>query len=152
MLKLIITMKDGAKVDRNFSTQEELDQYKKEIHDGCNWGKPEHQHELTPRQVIHHDEVPAKFDEVLGTSSPKIDAYDEVIEATFQTIPSEYTIEQVDITQEVEAERVKKETKHSDRINRVGSLKNIDWQTIDTIAELKNIVKILVKESIKDDE
>lgn len=76
-----------------------------------NWGKPEHQKELTPRLVIHHEEIPAveyqaPVDAVLDENgieiSPAIsevlaveavEAYVEIVEATYETIPSEYVVE-----------------------------------------------------------
>lgn len=53
-----------------------------------NWGKPEHQRELTPR--IHNED---------GT----------ITEATYEAVPSEYVIEEIDCTAEVEAEKSDKE-------------------------------------------
>lgn len=70
-----------------------------------NWGKPEHQVELSPRQVINHEEVPAVIENGVEVS-PAIPAYDEVIEATFETVPSEYLLEIVDVTAEVEQQRI----------------------------------------------
>lgn len=65
---------------------------------------------------------------------------------------SEYEIIIEDKTAEVEAEKQKKEKKKKDREERVMSLKNIDWTKVDKIADLKQIVKALVNESLKDDE
>lgn len=65
---------------------------------------------------------------------------------------AEYIVEILDITAEVEAERTKKKTKHADRLSRIEQLKAIDWAKVNTVAELKNIVKLLAKEAIKDEE
>lgn len=70
------------------------------------------------------------------------------------TIPheAEYTVEILDITAEVEAEKTKRETKKLDRVSRIDQLKAINWVEIDTVKELKEIVKLLAKEAIKDEE
>lgn len=65
---------------------------------------------------------------------------------------SEYEIIIEDKTAEYEQEKQKKEKKKKDREDRVSSLKKIDWTKVDKIAELKEIVKALVNESLKDDE
>lgn len=65
---------------------------------------------------------------------------------------AEYTVEVLDITDELKAERTKKETKHADRLSRIEQLKAINWAEIDTVKELKEIVKLLAKEAIKDEE
>lgn len=63
---------------------------------------------------------------------------------------AQFSIE--DNTAKDEAERTKRETKKADRDSRVDQFKKIDWSTIDTIAELKAIVRSLVREAIKDEE
>lgn len=65
---------------------------------------------------------------------------------------AEYIVEVLDITEELKAERTKKETKHADRLTRIEQLKAINWAEIDTVKELREIVKLLAKEAIKDEE
>ena len=86
-------------------------------------------------------------------------AHDEVIfdvdgKTIINTIhhEAEYTVEILDITAEVEAARTKKKTKHADRLSRIEQLKAFDFATTYTNAQLNKIVKILVKEAIKDEE
>lgn len=57
-----------------------------------------------------------------------------------------------DITAEYEAEKLKQETKINDRVSRVDQLKKIDWNQVVSTADLKAIVKAIVKEITKDDE
>lgn len=131
MIKINIIKNGNITNTAKFDTQFEADEWLKDCVEKETFGKPEHQRELTPR-IINKD----------GT----------ITEATYETVPAEYEISITDITLEVEAERVKKETKHADRITRVSALKAVDFNSITTIAQLKAVVKLLVKESIKDDE
>lgn len=64
---------------------------------------------------------------------------------------AEYEIIIEDKTAEVEAEKQKKDKKKKDREDRVSSLKSIDWKNINTVQELKQIVKSLYEEALKDD-
>lgn len=52
------------------------------------------------------------------------------------------------IIEDTEVSKVKK----TERVTRVDKLKAIDWATITTVKECVSILKILVKEAIKDDE
>lgn len=112
--------------------------------------------------VIGENEVEDEqaFLEQLKISSPYgKPAHDEAVfdvdgKTIIDTIhhKAEYTVEVLDITAEVEAERTKKKAKHADRLSRIEQLKAINWAEIDTVKELKEIVKLLAKEAIKDDE
>ena len=64
----------------------------------------------------------------------------------------DYSLEEIDVTQELVLEKTKRETKKIDRLDRIDKLKAIDWTKVTTIADIKAIVKILTKEIIKDDE
>jgi hypothetical protein len=81
MIRLKITMASDQFVTRDCQNQQEADEYLEYIHNNNNWGKPEHTIELTP--AIQNED---------GTTT----------EATFETIPSEYSIEILDITAELE--------------------------------------------------
>lgn len=65
---------------------------------------------------------------------------------------AEYEIIIEDKTAEYEQEKQKKEKKKKDREDRVSSLKKIDWKAIKTIAELKDVVKSIHEEILKDEE
>ena len=86
------------------------------------WGKPEHQVEVSPRILDDEGNV--------------------VQEAVFETIPAEYTIEIEDIAAEIEIENVRKREKKEKK----ESLKKIKWTEVNTIAELKMIVKGIIAE------
>jgi len=88
MIKINILKNGIVTNSASFKTIEEKDEWLKDCIDKETFGKPEHQRELTPR--IHNED---------GT----------VTEATYETVPSEYVIEEIDITQEVEAENLKKQ-------------------------------------------
>ena len=123
-----------------------------------NWGKPEHTVELTPLQTIEHKAVKGKKEildkegNVIEAASKSKEAYVEKIEATYKTIPSEYIVEIEDISQAIEAEKIKKESKTLERSARVSGLKSIDFTKIKTIADVNTVLKMLVKESIRDEE
>lgn len=131
MKKIIIKNNSGTIIGENELEDSKVQEFLDKLKINSPYGKPEHQVEDVPG-CINED----------GTITP----------STYKTIPAEYTVEQIDITQEVEAERVKKETKKSDRVSRVSQLKALDFNTITTIAQLKAVVRLLVKESLYDDE
>jgi len=65
---------------------------------------------------------------------------------------AEYEIIIEDKTAEVEAEKIKKEKKQKDRESRVTELKKIAWKDINTVQELKQVVKFIHEELLKDEE
>lgn len=165
MFKLIVNGKRGREESDKFATRElaqaHFDLYNSE-EKGFHWGKPQ--------QVIEHSEIPAVYETVIHPAEPALKdengvevvpakpewseqvLISEAIPAWTEIVPSEFTYEIQDKTAEVETERIKKETKKADRLSRVDLFKKIDWATVDTIAELKVIVRALVKEVTKDDE
>ena len=70
-----------------------------------NWGKPEHKVEVTPLQTIYHEAIPSVLDEEGEELEPAVEAYTEVIEATFEVVPSEYLVEIEDMTEQLEKEK-----------------------------------------------
>lgn len=151
--KLIITEKEtGKKQQSDFMSLADA-----EIHlsEGMNkgwWGQNAYiiHHE---EKVIHHEEIPAVeaqaavLDENEVEITPAIDpvdavpAYDEVIPAWDESILASYDFEIVDMSADFEAKELKKAKKEA----AIVSLQNIDWASINTIAELKAIVKALVE-------
>ncbi len=102
---------------------------------------------------INHPEVIIDYPEVPATeTTPAIPARTEVTPAYTEVIPCEYTWEIQDKTAELSAIRLKEETKKAERIARVEKLKTINWNEVPSNATLKDIVKTLVKEMLKDDE
>lgn len=67
-------------------------------------------------------------------------------------LTKEYEIVEKDITAQVEAEKTKKDRMKKDRDDRVTNLKSIDWNAVNTNAELKAIVKHLVDDNLKDEQ
>lgn len=131
MKKLIIRNNQNVIIGENILNDLDVQAFKDRLKISSPYGKPEHTKIITPE--IHNED---------GTITP----------AVTEIVPSEYTIEEVDITAEIEAAQAKESTKKSDRISRVAQLKAVDFATITTVAQLKAIVKILAKEAIKDDE
>lgn len=56
-----------------------------------------------------------------------------------------------DLRPAMEAEKAKDQAKAQAKKDRMQALKTIAWPTIDTVAELKAIVKTLVEETLKDE-
>ena len=92
------------------------------LHDTHAWGKPEHTLELTPLETIYHEAVEAILDEEGEELEPAVEAYTEVIEATFEVVPSEYLVEIEDITAQVNQEAINREAE--------AYLKATDWYTL----------------------
>ena len=61
-------------------------------------------------------------------------------------LPSEYQIDVQDITAEVQAEKSKREAAKLAKEKRKAERKALDWAKINTVAELKAIVKNLVED------
>ena len=74
---------------------------------------------------------------------PELDALGE---PTGVVLPAEYTVEVEDLTEQVKAEKAAKEAKDKAKAERKDSRKALDWSKINTVAELKAIVKNLVVE------
>jgi hypothetical protein len=161
MFKLIVIGKNGREAGE-FATQAEAQAHFDHHRTKGHWGKEE--------QIIEHEEIPAVYETIIHPAEPAlIDEngvevvpakaewseqvlISEAIPAWTEVIPAEFTYEIQDKTAEVKAEKTKQDNKKSDRFSRVDQFKKIDWNAIDTIAELKVIVRSLVKEAIKDDE
>ncbi len=60
-------------------------------------------------------------------------------------LPGEYEIIEEDVTAKLEAERIAKETKEAVRQARKDARKALDWSKINTVAELKAIVKNIIE-------
>lgn len=108
MIKINIKKQNIITNSATFSTQEEVDAWLASCEAKESFGKPEHTIELTPRSVIYHEEIPAVIENEVEIS-PAIPAWIETIEATYETIPSEYSVEIVDITEETN-EKIRLET------------------------------------------
>lgn len=114
------------------------------------------QGQITNQATFANDELLNKWlTKELANNSfglPEREKLDEMGKPTGEIIPAEFTYEIEDITLEIEAEKAKIENKKKDRKDRITSLKALDWSKIDTIAKLKAIVKMLVDDSLKDED
>ncbi len=142
-VKLRVQTKDGQR-GGDFETLQEAQDFFEDYRLKGLWGKEAHtvHHE---EQVIHHEATEDILDENGVRIFTGIDAYDEVIPAWDEQIPAEYTYIIEDHTAEVEAKKAKKAAK----VSRMFDLENINWQEVNTIVELKFILKHLV-EDLKD--
>lgn len=139
--KLLIKQNEEVKQFALFETEPELQDFLQVLNSGntC-WGKPEHQIVLEAEKRIEHaaieavayqspkeavldengEELEAAVPEILAVEAQE--AYVEVIPAVMQTIPSEFTVEIVDISAEIEQARVNAESEQY--------LKNTDWYVL----------------------
>lgn len=85
MIKINIKKQNVITNSAQFETQAEADSWLNEQIANESFGKAQHQKEVTPK-IINGD----------GTTTP----------ATYVTVPSEYTVEQVDVTNEVNQSKV----------------------------------------------
>ena len=77
---------------------------------------------------------------------PERPELNEMGEPTGVVLPAEYTLEIKDISAEIEAEKQAKEAKKLAKEKRKDARKKFDWNKINSIAELKAIVKSLAEE------
>ena len=103
-------------------------------------------------QHCHFDneQVMQEFVDMLAATGawglPERPELNEMGEPTGVVLPAEYTLEIKDITAEIEAEKQAKEVKKLAKEKRKDDRKKLDWNKINTVAELKAIVKSLVEE------
>lgn len=144
----------------DFQTEEMANTWIAEHVANNSFGKAEHQVEISPRTLINHAaieaiEYQAPIDAVLDESgvevSPAIpevlavegiEAYVEIVEAIYETVPAEYVIEIEDITAEIAA----REAKIVAKLEAKNKLKNTDWTKVTTITHCKEIIKNIVRE------
>lgn len=131
MIKLYIDSQKHGHVSRDFESQAEVDKYLFEI--GNHWGRQKEEIAIVQREAQ---------DDQGNIIEPQIT----------EVLPQEVVFTTEDKTVEVEQEKQKKEKKKKDREDRVSSLKKIDWKAIKTIAELKDVVKSIHEELLKDEE
>jgi hypothetical protein len=90
MIKINISKQNVLTNSASFQTQEEATAWLQREEANFSFGKPEHTVELSPRII---------------------DEFGVVTEATFETVPSEYSIEILDITAEIAQQVVNQEAK-----------------------------------------
>lgn len=130
MIRLHIQSNKHGQLFKDFESQAEVDKYLSEI--GDHWGR--------------------KQEEIVVVQSEIQDEQGNIVQPQItEVLPQEVVFTTEDKTSEVEAEKQKKDKKKKDREDRVSSLKSIDWKNINTVQELKQIVKSLYEEALKDD-
>ena len=131
MIRLHIQSNKHGQMFKDFNSQAEVDEYLSEI--GDHWGR--------------------KQEDIIVVQSEIQDEQGNIVQPQItEVLPQEVVFTTEDKTAEYEQEKQKKDKKKKDREDRVMSLKNIDWTKVDKIADLKQIVKALVNESLKDEE
>ncbi|MGZ3770054.1 MAG: hypothetical protein ACXVCP_00420 [Bdellovibrio sp.] len=75
-----------------------------------------------------------------------------ILEKNEWNFPEGFTTEIQDNTASIEAEKTKAAQKQKDRGDRVTSLKTIDWSKVNSITEIKAILKALVDDNLKDEQ
>lgn len=146
MFKLIVNGKNGRE-ESDFPTRVAAEAHFEHYKNLGHWGKEAH--------VVH----PAEYsEEVLDTEgnvvTPKVlikEAWDETIPAWDENVSSEFSYVIEDHTEEIAAKGAVIAAKASAKAARIVSLKAIAWPTVDTVLELKAIVKTLVEEVLKDE-
>lgn len=144
-MKKISIIKNGVITNQaEFNTDELLNEWLDNGVKNCYFGNPE-------RNLIDYPSSPVSEELKAIAISTEIVTDLDGNEFTSYKIPAEYTVEIEDITQEIEEKKSKEEKRKKDRRDRFDQLKKLDWSKIDTIAELKAVVKALTKEALKDE-
>jgi hypothetical protein len=117
MKKIKIIRNGQITNEAQFQNEELLNEWLSFETANFSFGKQEYTRLVSPKEVIHHEEIPEvfieKMEEVDGlfklnthfVISEAIPAYEEVIEAVYEIVPAEYTLEITDISAELEQGR-----------------------------------------------
>ena len=131
MIRLHIQSNKHGQMFKDFNSQAEVDEYLSEI--GDHWGR--------------------KQEDIIVVQSEIQDEQGNIVQPQItEVLPQEVVFTTEDKTAEYEQEKQKKEKKKKYREDRVSSLKKIDWKAVKTIAELKDVVKSIHEELLKDEE
>lgn len=146
MIKLIFKKLDGTKIAEAKSTDhdsmEQFEKWKETCIRQDNFGKKAGTY---PASQLTDDEL------ITAITFINTDENGNLLEDALVTIPDQYTIEVVDISAEIADKKSKDLAKAQAKKDRVAALKGIAWPSVDTVAELKAIVKLLVDETLKDE-
>ena len=138
MKKLSIKKNNEVVQHCNFESDEAMQAFIQLLADQAPWGKPERWVKDTPMSPLS-DEDKAK-----ALETRTVDVMGEQVKE--YKLGAEYEIDIKDITAEVKAEKQAKEAKKLAKEKRKDDRKKLDWSKINSIAELKAIVKSLVEE------
>lgn len=118
-----------------FSTVQEYEAWKQSCEAVSAWGKPE-----TTETILVSEAIPEVLDE-------EGNVIQEAVEAVYETVvtPAEYEILIEDITQQVAAEKTKKEEKRLAKEKRKADRKAIDVDKIKTVADCKAAIKLIME-------
>lgn len=111
MLRVIITMKNGIFVTSDFKDQTEVDNYLAYIAVNGNWGRGSHNYLVSPevQEILYQPAQLPVFDEQGNEISPAIPEIPAVPyqAAVYEIVPAEYTVEIIDITNELKLKRIR---------------------------------------------
>lgn len=138
MKKLSIKKNNEVVQHCNFESDEAMQAFIQLLADQAPWGKPE-------RWVVDSVASPlSEEDKAKALETRTVEVMGEQV--TEYMLGAEYQIDIKDITAEVQAEKQTKEAKKLAKEKRKDDRKKLDWNKINTVAELKAIVKSLVEE------
>lgn len=95
MIKINIKKQNILTNSATFSTQTEADSWLAECIANESFGKAEHTVEISPASTVFHP------------ATEFAEAYEEVIEVVYEVVASEYTVEQFDITNELNLQKIR---------------------------------------------
>ena len=138
-MKLVKVIKNGQVVQPvRFDNDADMNQWIQMLADTAAWGLPERWLPDSIMSPLSEEQkamaLESRTMEVMG---------EQVVE---YRLPSEYKIDVQDITAEVQAEKSAKEAKKLAKEKRKDDRKKLDWSKVNSVAELKAIVKSLVEE------
>ena len=144
--KLIVKNKLGVQThgadSSQFESIEAFEAWKQQCIDSNVWGKGERWLQDTPMSPLSDDE------KAKAKKKRKVEVMGEEVEEYF--FEAEYQIDVQDITAEIQAEKQAKEAKKLAKEKRKDERKKLDWNKINTVAELKAIVKNLAEDKDED--
>lgn len=138
-MKRLSIKKNGQEVQfANFDNDQAIEDFKQVLASGESWGLPERWLQDTPLAPLTEEQkaqaIETRTVEVMG----------EMV--TEYKMAAEYSVDIEDITAQVQTEKAAKEAREKRKKDRKGARKALDWSKINTVAELKAIVKNLIEE------
>lgn len=126
-----------------FETEALALKWKQDLSENKSWGKPAG---FYPISQLSQDELAQEI------SRKTVNADGNQLLEPLVEIPAQFEVVIEDITAQVEAEKTKEKAKKDARVLRITNLKAINWAQVNSIAEIKEIVKHLVDENLKDEQ
>lgn len=156
MKKLSIKKNNEVVQHCNFESDEAMQAFIQLLADQAPWGKPERWLQDSPMSPLSEEEKAKSTKNRVVELSPEIpESVDEegnvipaipAVMAMEYKFAAEYEVVIEDITAKIEAESAAKEAKRIAKEKRFDDLSKVDLAKVNSIAELKAIVKILMEE------